>query len=101
MVDVAAYTQKSALIIDPADNVAVALQDLKKGEQCHVSSNGREEWILLLEDIPFGHKLAIEPIGQNESVLKYGEEIGKTNTPVKKGEWIHVHNMFCERGGGK
>ncbi|MFC0272087.1 UxaA family hydrolase [Metabacillus herbersteinensis] len=101
MKEVAAKAQKSALIIDATDNVAVALQDFKKGDQCQISSNGREEKIQLLEDIPFGHKLAIQFIEENESVLKYGEEIGKMKTAVKKGGWIHVHNMFCERGGGK
>ncbi|GLB60590.1 UxaA family hydrolase [Cytobacillus sp. NCCP-133] len=90
--------QKAALVIDPSDNVAVALTDLKKGEECILRFNDREEKAVLLEDITFGHKLAIFDIEKDESVLKYGEEIGKMMVSVQKGSYIHNHNMYCERG---
>ncbi|MDM5340447.1 UxaA family hydrolase [Fictibacillus enclensis] len=101
MEKIAAQRKKSILIIDPADNVAIALKDLKKGERCFVDGSDPPEWIPLLDDIPFGHKLAIGTMKKNESVLKYGEEIGKMKTTVNKGGWIHTHNLYCERGGGK
>ncbi|WP_261131624.1 UxaA family hydrolase [Bacillus sp. Marseille-Q3570] len=89
---------KSALVIHPSDNVAVALTDLKKGEPCTVRS-GEDEYIITInDDIHFGHKFAISIIEENESALKYGEEIGKMSSPVQKGEWVHTHNMYCERG---
>lgn len=90
--------QKAALVIDSSDNVAVALADLKKGEECTLRYNDHEEKVILLEDISFGHKLAISDIENNESVLKYGEEIGKMMVPVQRGAYIHNHNMYCERG---
>ncbi|CAM3577527.1 UxaA family hydrolase [Cytobacillus oceanisediminis] len=90
--------QKAALVIDRSDNVAVALTDLKKGEECILRFNDREEKVVLLEDIPFGHKVAISNIEKDESVLKYGEEIGKMIVPVQRGAYIHNHNMYCERG---
>jgi altronate dehydratase small subunit len=101
MEEVAASIKRSILIIDPADNVAVALKDLKEGDECFVDGSTHTEWIRLLEDIPFGHKLAIKSMKENESVLKYGEEIGKLKTAIEKGGWIHTHNLYCERGGGK
>ncbi|KSU82128.1 altronate dehydratase small subunit [Fictibacillus enclensis] len=101
MEKIAAQRKKSILVIDPADNVAIALKDLKKGEQCFVDGSDPPEWIPLLDDIPFGHKLAIRTMEKNESVLKYGEEIGRMKTSVNKGGWIHTHNLYCERGGGK
>jgi altronate dehydratase small subunit len=90
--------EKTALVIDSKDNVAVALTDLKVGDVCRVRNGDAVESVSLIEDVGFGHKLALQPIGLNESVLKYGEEIGKMNTPVEKGGWIHSHNMYCERG---
>ncbi|WP_408007987.1 UxaA family hydrolase [Pseudalkalibacillus sp. A8] len=89
---------KSALVIHPSDNVAVALTDLKKSDPCAVRSGEDEYIITILEDINFGHKFALSIIGENESVLKYGEEIGKMSSPVQKGGWVHTHNMYCERG---
>lgn len=93
-----ANEQKAALVIDERDNVAVALVDLKAGEECIVRFNDRQEIISVLEEIPFGHKFAIVNIAKDESVLKYGEEIGRMNDTVQKGGWIHNHNMYCERG---
>lgn len=90
--------QKTALVIDESDNVAVALTDLKKGDECLVRYNDREEVVTLLEDIDFGHKLALCAIQKDESVIKYGEEIGRMRASAEKGAWIHVHNMYCERG---
>jgi altronate dehydratase small subunit len=89
---------KSALVIHEEDNVAVALADLKTGDKCIARLGEKISVILVKEDISFGHKIALKPIGENESVLKYGEEIGKLNRPVDRGCWIHNHNMFCERG---
>jgi len=90
--------QKTALVIDETDNVAVALTDLKIGDNCLVRFNDRIEYIKVLEDITFGHKFAILDIGKDESVLKYGEEIGRMSLFVQKGGYIHNHNMYCERG---
>ncbi|PZE22133.1 UxaA family hydrolase [Paenibacillus xerothermodurans] len=90
--------QKTALVIDPKDNVAVALTDFSKGDECTVITGEHQRLITVIEDIAFGHKLAIKPIEENESVLKYGEEIGKMCVSVAAGAWIHSHNMYCERG---
>ncbi|SEA35201.1 (2R)-sulfolactate sulfo-lyase subunit alpha/altronate dehydratase small subunit [Thalassobacillus cyri] len=96
--ETATQTKKGALVIHPDDNVAVALSDLKKGEKCSVRLGESEQWVTALDDISFGHKLALCPIGKEESVLKYGEEIGKMSEVVKTGGWIHTHNLYCERG---
>ncbi|WP_246939296.1 UxaA family hydrolase [Bacillus pinisoli] len=89
--------QKAALVIDVSDNVAVALTDLTKGDQCSVRFPNRVECMTVLEDISFGHKFALRDISQNE-VLKYCEEIGRMSVGIQKGGYIHHHNMYCERG---
>ena len=90
--------QKAALVIHPDDNVAVALSHLKSGDKCSVRLGEQFSIITVLEDVPFGHKIALQTIFRNEAVLKYGEEIGQMNSPVEMGGWIHTHNMYCERG---
>lgn len=93
-----AIQQKTALVIDESDNVAVALTDLKQGESCLVRFSDREGVVKVLEDITFGHKFALVDINKDESVLKYGEEIGRMMVFVEKGGYIHNHNMYCDRG---
>ena len=44
-------------------------------------------------DIKIGHKIALYDINQNEYVFKYGHIIGKASKDIKKGEWIHTHNL--------
>jgi altronate dehydratase small subunit len=90
--------QKSALVIDHTDNVAVALTDLNKGDTCLIRFNDREELITVQDDVSFGHKFALCPIDKDAPVLKYGEEIGRMSEAIEKGQWIHNHNMYCERG---
>lgn len=80
--------------IHPADKVAVALSPLAAGTV--VSIDHKE--ITLLEDIPQGHKFALEDLAENEPVIKYGYPIGITKEPVKTGAWIHVHNMKTALG---
>ena len=41
---------------------------------------------------------ALADLAPNAPVYKYGEEIGKMKVAIKKGAWIHIHNMYCERG---
>ncbi|TVX97903.1 UxaA family hydrolase [Paenibacillus cremeus] len=89
--------EKSALVIDTRDNVAVALTDLQKGDLCVLRIGEGFEQVTILEPIPFGHKIAIKAIPQNESVIKYGEEIGTATEAIQLGQWIHTHNLYCGR----
>ena len=64
---------KDEIIINGKDNVGVSLTG--KGE------------------IPAGHKFALRDISAGEYVIKYGEIIGKATADIKKGEWVHTHNV--------
>ncbi len=75
--------------INAADNVAVALRDLKCGETLCV--DGAE--VTLAEDIARGHKLSLTELAAEEPVIKYGFPIGTVREPVAKGCHIHVHNL--------
>ena len=90
---------KTALVLDQKDNVAVALADLAAGDTCLVAEDGGNKYeMTVIENIPFGHKFTLTDLAQNAGVFKYGEEIGKMKKSIKKGSWIHSHNMYCDRG---
>lgn len=61
------------LHINPADNVAVALEDLQKGTVATFSDGAA---VTLLEDIPRGHKFTLRDLSEGENVIKYGYPIG-------------------------
>lgn len=71
--------------INDKDNVAVALEKLKKGE---IIDN-----IKLLDDITFGHKVLLNDLKSGENIIKYGNPIGHLTIDCKKGEHIHEHNL--------
>lgn len=75
--------------IHPADKVAVALCPLAAGTEVTIEN----QTLILTEDIPQGHKFALEDLSENQPVIKYGYPIGITKEAVKAGSWIHVHNM--------
>ncbi len=82
-------TNNDLIVINDCDGVAVALRDIKGGETCKVD----ELSIDAKDDIPFGHKIALEDIAENEDVIKYGQPIGHATKDIKKGEHVHTHNV--------
>jgi len=89
-----------AVVLHKGDNVATALTNLCRGWEVIVWRGGGEIKVVLLNDIPFGHKFALEDIPQNGYVIKYGEVIGRATRPIKRGEHVHVHNVESLRGRG-
>lgn len=92
--------KRLAVVVHENDNVATSLQDLKRGEEVILEVGGKKYNVILLNDIPFAHKFALKDINVGESVVKYGEIIGKATKPIKKGEHVHVHNIESTRGRG-
>ena len=90
------------LKVNENDNVAVVFtENLKKGNLLRVKDQkGNVQEILLLTDIPYGHKVAVNNIFIGDPILKYGEEIGKATAEIKKGEHVHVHNLDSQRSRG-
>lgn len=78
---------KAYLKINPNDNVAIAVKDLEKGLEID------EFGLSLIEDIKRGHKFAIKDIKKGEDIAKYGMPIGHALADIKKGSWVHVHNL--------
>jgi len=85
----------NALRINDADNVAVALADLPAGTTVTVAGAS----VRLVDDIPFGHKIALDAISRGSHVIKYGFAIGRTPCDVQAGQWVHSHNLRSDLDG--
>ena len=84
---------KNAMLIDPADNVVVAIEPIAKDGQVEYDCGGGACRLTALEDITIYHKLATRAIAQGEPVVKYGEHIGIATAPIAAGAHVHVHNV--------
>ncbi len=84
------------LKINEKDNVVVALQTLPEGTVISVpAAEGSQTAYMVSADqeIPAGHKMAICDIPEGGEVIKYGYRIGIAKTEIRKGDWVHTHNM--------
>lgn len=86
---------QSLMKMNPRDNVAVALREIQPGEQLNLG----DETIEVLELTPRGHKVALKDFETDEWIIKYGYPIGHAIEPVKKGGWIHTHNVKTNLAG--
>lgn len=75
--------------INPEDNVAVAIEPLKRGDIVRVGS----EEIHLTSDVPAGHKFLLTDLKTGENVIKYGYPIGHLTEDHKKGDFICHDNI--------
>ena len=82
------------IMIHPQDNVAVALRDLIEGEKA--AAKGIDEFSVM-EKIPASHKIALKDISVGEEIIKYGETVAVSTRGIKKGEWVHTHNLESQR----
>ena len=67
--------------INPKDNVAVALEDLRCGDIV--------EGITLLQDTPRGHKVVLEGLRAGDNVIKYGFPIGHVTKDAPAGTMVN------------
>lgn len=84
-----------AVRIHPDDNVAVAVEPLHEGSD--IAVDGAR--VVLVEDIPAGHKLALVPLAPGDAVTKYGFVIGEATTAVAAGGWVHSQNLRTRLSG--
>ena len=87
------------LIHEHADTVGVATVDIKSGETAEGLFMDTQEKVQVKanRDIPLGHKIALRDHGVDESVIKYGHDIGRVVEAFKKGDHVHVHNLKTRR----
>ena len=91
----------NAIKLHDEDNVASVFDLVEAGSTVLVVDKKGNSYELKVEDnIPYGHKIAIEQIEIGEQVTKYGEEIGIATSVIKVGQHVHVHNIESIRGRG-
>jgi len=88
---------RNAMLIDPADDVVVAIEPIGKGETVQYVCNGEAVQFPALEDITIHHKVARRDISTGKPVSKYGQHIGVAACDIKKGAHVHVHNLSSHR----
>lgn len=77
------------LKIHPADNVLVALTDLKAGEQIYFNGSS----VTLAENIPAKHKFVMEALPEAGQITMYGVLVGKAMKPIVAGGSINTQNV--------
>lgn len=78
------------LQVHPDDNVLVALQDLKKGEEINFAGQA----IILITDVASKHKFAIKPFEKDDRITMYGVLVGKASKPIALGEALTTENVY-------
>lgn len=84
--------ERIAFVVDSRDNVATALCKLQPG-MIRLAGEARQSTIEVSQEIPDGHKLALSPIRNGESIIKYGIVIGQATQDIPEGTWVHLHCM--------
>ncbi|HZF18605.1 MAG TPA: UxaA family hydrolase [Burkholderiales bacterium] len=88
------------VVHDEGDSVGVVVVEGVRASQeltGWIMDQDREIVVRAQSDIPIGHKLAIRPLTANDTVIKYGVDIGRAVATIKVGEHAHVHNIKTKR----
>lgn len=88
---------RNAMIIDPKDDVAVAIEPIRQGDTISYSCSGEEKQLTAQQEIPIYHKVAVRDIPAGAPISKYGEHIGVAARSIRAGEHVHVHNVASHR----
>ena len=88
------------LIHDSSDTVGVAVvEGLEAGRELSGWVMDTDETITIesLDPIPLGHKIALADLAEGDTVIKYGNDIGRMVAPCEKGGHVHVHNLKTKK----
>jgi (2R)-sulfolactate sulfo-lyase subunit alpha len=88
------------LVHDHRDNVGVVVvENLQAGTELFVviTEDNSELAAVSNQDVPIGHKIALRDLAVGDTVIKYGQDIGRVVAPVRKGDHVHTHNLKTKR----
>jgi altronate hydrolase len=83
---------QTVLLIDPRDDVAVALSALAAGDAV-------AQGVTATAEIPAGHKVALRAVAKGRPVHKYGWPIGHATADIAAGDHVHSHNLATGLSG--
>ena len=82
------------------DNVGVVvIEKIIPNQNCNcwIMENDKSVQIQSINEILLGHKIAMVDLNVDDTILKYGHDIGKVVKSIKKGEHVHVHNVKTKK----
>ncbi|MEM7239823.1 MAG: UxaA family hydrolase [Pseudomonadota bacterium] len=88
------------LVHDETDNVGVVvIEGLTEGTDmlCVVTHDNSDFRLTAQADIPIGHKVALKELKAGDTIIKYGEDIGKMIGDAATGDHVHTHNLKTKR----
>ena len=88
------------VVHDEGDSVGVVVvEGVKAGDELTgwIMDQDKEISFKAAGDIPIGHKLAIKQLKADDTVIKYGVDIGRVVSDIGMGEHAHVHNIKTKR----
>lgn len=88
------------LVHDERDNVGVVVDEgVRKGTEmlCVITKDNTDFTMVAAEDVPLGHKIALADLKAGETIVKYGEDIGRATADITRGAHVHTHNLKTKR----
>jgi len=88
------------VVHDEGDSVGVVVvEGVSAGDELNgwIMDQDKDITFKAASDIPIGHKLAITPLAEGDTVIKYGVDIGRVIAAIGVGEHAHVHNIKTKR----
>ena len=92
--------QPHFLVHETADTVGVVVvEGIAAGTELSGWVMDTDETITLkaADAIPLGHKVALADIAEGDTIIKYGNDIGRMIASVGAGGHVHVHNAKTKR----
>jgi altronate hydrolase len=84
--------ENSAIQLHPRDNVAIARVPLSAGAELHIAGLR----LIARAAVPAGHKVALKHVATGETLVRYGQIIGRASKNIAPGDHVHTHNLAFE-----
>jgi altronate hydrolase len=84
--------ENSAIHLHASDNIAVARVPLAAGSDLRIDGIP----ILVRDAVPAGHKVALQAIAEGDSIVRYGQVMGRARFAIEPGQHVHTHNVSYE-----
>jgi (2R)-sulfolactate sulfo-lyase subunit alpha len=81
------------------DDVAVAVSPISAGEEIvvvYLDDDG-EERVHVQADVPYGHKVALQPLAAGAPLTEYATQVGVATRDIQVGDYVHTHNVKTAR----
>lgn len=92
--------QPHFLVHETADTVGVVVvEGIAAGTELSGWVMDTDETITLTaaDAIPLGHKIALAAIAEGDTIIKYGNDVGRTIASIAAGGHVHVQNTKTKR----